>query len=294
MSDNQNDDDIRYLMLGEEGFLERPPYETWYEESEVVDLDRLQDIVSDRDKTSKALDFICDKSRSRQRRLEKLLSLDKTHAFGDSNIPGEVLLGIWESDMVSDYWKRKTLARVMKSQFYGVNVVPLEFQWNVARALVNKDYSAEDVVESPTRGNVLKMLHDGEFEKLDRLANSRRLGRAGDASIVFLGQFLFHVLMLADYDIASSDGNRYLMPAVKWIEKTVPGVVADATDRFGNNALVYLYATLTESNPSYLMRTRDGIEMAEEDAEFLKSLGCDAGQKNVFGVSAAMLSAAEG
>ncbi len=286
----EHDDDIRYLMLGEEGFLDRPPYETWYEESEVVNLDRLDDIVRNRTDMREALDFICDKSRSRPERQERLLSLDNTHAFRNSNIPADVLLDIWESDKVSCYWKSKTLARVMDQQFYGVNVVPLEFQWNVAHALANKDYSAEDG-ESPTRGNVLKMLHDGEFGKLDHLANSRTLGGLGDVSTVFWWQFLFHVLMLADYDSASSDGNRYLRPAVKWIDKIVPGVVADATDRFGNNALVYLHATLTESNPSYLMRTRDGIEMAEADAEFLKSMGCDAGQKNVFGVSAAMLAA---
>ena len=39
------------------------------------------------------------------------------------------------------------------------------------------------------------------------------------------------------------------------------------------------------------MRTPEGIEMAEADAEFLKSLGCDASRKNLFGVSAGMLAA---
>ena len=288
MNDNQNDDDIRYLMLGEEGFLEQPAWDTWYEESEVVNLDRLKDIVSDRNKTSKALDFICDKSRSRERRLERLLSLDQTHAFGDSNITGETLLGIWESDKVSCYWKSKTLARVMERQFYGVNVVPLEFQWNVAYALVNKDYPAEDA-DYLSRGNILKMLYEGAFEKLDQLDRTQWQGSLGMIATAFWGQFLFHLLMLADYDSASSDGNRYLRSAVKWIEGIAPGTVADAFDRFGNNALVYLNATLTETNPSYLMRTAEGIEMAGADAEFLKSLGCDISRKNVFGVSAGML-----
>ena len=288
MNDNQNDDDIRYLMLGEEGFLDRPAWDTWYEESEVVNLDWLKDIVSDRDKTAKALDFICDQSKSRERRLKKLLSLDQTHAFSNSNIPGEILLDIWESDKVSCYWKSKTLARIMESQFYGVNVVPLEFQRNVAHALVNKDYSAEDAAHL-SRGNILRMLYEGAFEKLDQLDRARWQGGLGMIATAFWGQFLFHVLMLADYDSASSDGNRYLRPAVKWIEGIAPGSVANAFDRFGNNALVYLYATLTETNPSYLMRTQDGIEMVEADAEFLKSLGCDASRKNVFGVSAGML-----
>ena len=288
MNDNQNDDDIRYLMLGEEGFLEPPTWDTWYEESEVVNLDRLKDIVSDRDKTAKALDFICDKSKSREIRLERLLSLDQTHAFSGSNIPGEILLDIWESDKVSDYWKSKTLARVMERQFYGVNVVPLEFQWNVAHALVNKGYPAEDA-DHLSRGNILKMLYEGAFEKLNQLDRTQWQGSLGMIATAYWGQFLFHLLMIADYDSASSDGNRYLRPAVKWIEEIAPGTVAGAFDRFGNNALVYLYATLTETNPSYLMRTAEGIEMAEADAEFLKSLGCDVSQKNVFGVSAEML-----
>ena len=54
---------------------------------------------------------------------------------------------------------------------------------------------------------------------------------------------------------------------------------------------VYLYATLTETDPSYLMRVPEGIEMAEADAEFLKSLSCDATRKNVFGMSVGMLAA---
>ena len=55
--------------------------------------------------------------------------------------------------------------------------------------------------------------------------------------------------------------------------------------------MAYLYATLTETNPSYLMRISEEIEMAEADAEFLKSLSCDATRKNVFGMSVGMLAA---
>ena len=69
----------------------------------------------------------------------------------------------------------------------------------------------------------------------------------------------------------------------------MPGTVAKAADRHGNNALVYLHATMTVSNPSYSLRTSAGIEMAEDDAEFLKGLGCDSGRKNTFGVSYDML-----
>ena len=78
---------------------------------------------------------------------------------------------------------------------------------------------------------------------------------------------------------------------MQWIEGIAPGSVANAFDRFGNNALVYLYATLTETNLSCLVQTQEGIEMAEADAEFLKSLGCNATRKNAFGVSAGMLAA---
>ncbi len=54
---------------------------------------------------------------------------------------------------------------------------------------------------------------------------------------------------------------------------------------------VDLCATLTETNPSYLMRMSEEIEMAGADAAFLKSLGCDATRKNVFDASAGMLAA---
>ncbi len=275
-------------MFGEEGFMHRPPCpDTWYEESGAMDPERLKDITQNSVKTDRFLDFICDRGKDRAKRQEMLLSLDETHAFSESNIPGEILLDIWESDDVSRYWKAETLTKVMKMQFYGVNVVPLEFQRIVAFAMVRKEYDAM-AERRPGRGCVLKMLHEGEFERLDAFAADGRLGWMGSFPGIW-GQMLFHVLMLADYDSATAPWTSSLRPAVEWIERFAPGTAASAADRLGNTALIYLHATLTVTNPSYLSRTRDGIEMAADDGEFLKSLGCNARQENIFGVSYSML-----
>ena len=75
-------------------------------------------------------------------------------------------------------------------------------------------------------------------------------------------------------------------------EGTVPvkrGQIKGTVPKPRGTHSVYLYATLTETNPIYLMRTAEGIKMAGVDAEFLKSLGCDVSRKNVFGVLAGMV-----
>ena len=305
----ERDEDMKYLMLGEEGYLDRPSGVPWYEASEVMDIDGLKYIEEDMRKTRKLLRYICNPATDRSRRLARLMSCDHTHAFSDSGIPEDVLLGIWESDKVSRYWKGQTLSAISKNQFYGVNVVPLEYQWSVASALAKGDYD-RGPYGVLTRGMILQALYQGDFDWLDAVVwkvKKTKLGiydyrtdpggkmiadvlapdLADKEATVFWGQMLFHVLMLAEYDIeyCGCRGNTYLRPAVEWIEKLVPGTVAKAVDRLGNNALMYLYATMTVSNPSYAFRTAAGIELAEDDAQFLKGLGCDASRKNVFGVS---------
>ena len=67
------------------------------------------------------------------------------------------------------------------------------------------------------------------------------------------------------------------------------GTVASFSDRFGNNALMYTFGAMVESNTYYTLRTPYGIAMAREDMAVLEQLGCSPEAKNIFGISPAMM-----
>jgi len=290
------EDDLRYLMLGEEGCVERPPCDTWCEESGAFDIAGLEEIAQLRTKAERHLASICqyldpimaeEQARGRSNALKELLSLDVNHFLRDSHLPDASIIGIWESASVSSTWKVRTLAKMMEAQMYGIMMIPLEYEKRIAHAAIRRecDPAGKDY---PNRCNVLRMLHAGDFDTLNRLLGEGRLGVLRGMSGIW-AQVLFHLILLADYDSATSDGNGFIADAVRWIESVAPGTLASGADRFGNNALMYLYGVLQLTNPTSLMRTRDGIEMAREDARFLIDLGCNPEQKNIFDVSYAMV-----
>lgn len=286
------DDDLRYLMLGEEGCVERPPCDTWCEESGAFDIAGLDELAQLRTKAERHLASICkyldpimveELAQGRSNVLKELFSLDVNHFLRDSHLPDTSIVGIWASASVSSTWKIKTLAKMMETQMYGIMMIPLEYEKRIAHAAIMRecDPSSKDY---PNRCNVLRMLRSGDFDTLNRLHGEGRLGVLRGMSGIW-AQVLFHLILLADYDSATSDGNGFIADAVRWIEKVAPGTLALGADRFGNNALMYLYGVLQLTNPTNLMRTHGGNEMAQEDAKFLIDLGCNPAQKNMFDVS---------
>ena len=232
--------------------------------------------------------FLSDRSKPVRDRIAKLFP-NEDREPDSAELPDRVILSFFESDCVSDSWKQHLLRKLADERFYGIMLVPLEFAIGDARAAAGKGCCKPDASKDDSwRCYVLGLLYNGEFKTLDSLFVNGCAERFS-ATPGMWGYELFHLLLLADYDWAQSDGNRFLRPAVEWIEKTAPGTVAGARDKFGNNALMYLYGTMKLTNPCYLARTWDGVEMPEGDAAFLKGLGCEEGVENVFGVSYEML-----
>ena len=231
-----------------------------------------------------ALSLLHDASLSIKDRCEGLKVLDRNNFICDSNIPVETVLAIMTSDIVDEAWKVKTLSYIMERQLYGMSFVPLEYDLGKCQALSCREVD-ESATDYPTESDILALLRHGNIAELDRLVADGRLKRH-DAEWMAI---LFQAVLMVDYDTAYSDGNGFLYKCVEWLERMSPGVVASAFDKYENNVLVYLLCVLTETCPSYLARTDEGVEMAMEDYDFLQKLGGDAGRENAFGVSAAML-----
>ena len=241
-----------------------------------------QDLLSEVPKF--ALSLLCDSSCAVEDWCEGLKVLDCNNFISDRRLPLGSVIAIMTSDIVDEAWKIKTLSYIMERQLYGISFVPLEYDLGKCQALSGRevDSSGKDY---PTEVDVLALLRQCDIAELDRLGTDGRLKRHDGkwASI------LLQLVLMANYDTAYSDGNRFLRKGVEWLEAMSPGVVASAIDKYGNNVLVYLLCALAETNPSYLARTAEGVEMAMADYEFLQKLGGDAARKNDFGVSAAML-----
>ena len=53
--------------------------------------------------------------------------------------------------------------------------------------------------------------------------------------------------------------------------------------------VLYTFGALVESNSYYTLRTPYGIAMARDDMAVLEQLGCSPEEKNIFGISPAMM-----
>jgi len=232
----------------------------------------------------KVLVVVCDTAKDIEDRINALRTIDRNGFLRDSNVPASATLKVWESGLVNEDWKLETLKGMMESQFYGVMLVPMEYDRMSACAAAGliPGYETKGPI---VRKDILGLIRTGEFQSLEALVQKESIAPTTE----YWGPILLSLLLTGDYDWASSDGNRYLRKAVAWIENQAPGTVAAACDKFGNNALAYLHCAMTESNPHYTSRTPDGIWMADNDAAFLIEHGCDADCENVFGISYKML-----
>ena len=223
-------------------------------------------------KARKALMALRDAARPVEERYAELLELDCNHFISDSKLPHECVMSIWTSDKVRESWKLKTLKRLMKSQFYGVMFVPLECAF-----------------DNPLNRDILELIRDHRFDELEGASFKDRLAEAERTVEGFWPSLLRQLLYTECYDDAYASANRSLHKGITFIEGKCPGTVASTTDAFGNNALMYTFGALVESNPCYSARTQDGIETAKVDMAFLQRLGCSPEAKNVFGISPALM-----
>lgn len=254
-------------------------------EDDEGDFSTLEDILNGTEPSpEETIEFLMDETNSDFACLKRLVASDKYHAIRDCGLTGRQLLSIWRSTLVDSSWKSNTLMKLRESELYGVLMMPLAFDPSIVRNSVNH---AEDGRSGfpPSRGRILKLLHEREYRELDALLENGKL----NVSAKEWGEVFLQLVLLADYDWAVSDGNRFLRGGAEWIERMAPGAIAKSADAYGSNALLYVYARCIVSNPRYLARTADGIEMAQVDAEYLMGLGCDAGRRNVFDVSYAAL-----
>ena len=225
------------------------------------------------EKISKALAGLVDAARPMEERYAELLELDENHFVRDSKLPPVCVMDIWASDKVDESWKRETLERMMKANpFYGVMFVPLdlEFDWKPNRS-------------------ILELIRNQEFDELEGAAFAEKLAEAERTVEGFWGALLRQLLYTEEYDEAYASGMRDFRRGVEFIERRRPGTVASFSDRFGNNALMYTFGAMVESNTYYTLRTPYGIEMAREDMAVLEQLGCSPEAKNMFGISPAMM-----
>ncbi len=221
----------------------------------------------------KALSGLADAARPVGTRYAELLALDENHFVRDSRLPAACVMDIWASDKVSESWKRSTLKRMMHSNsFYGVMFVPLELEF-----------------DCPLNRSVLELIRNQEFDELEGAAFAEKLAEAERTVEGFWGTLLRQFLYTEEYDEAYASAMRDFRRGVEFIERRRPGTVASFSDRFGNNALMYTFGALVESNTYYTLRTPYGIEMARDDMAVLEQLGCSLEAKNIFGISPAMM-----
>ena len=225
------------------------------------------------EKIDKALAGLGDVARPAEERYAELLELDENHFVRHSQLPPACVMDIWASDKVGESWKRKTLERMMHANsFYGVMFVPLDLEF---------DY--------PLNRSILELIRNQGFDELEGAAFAEKLAEAERTVEGFWGALLRQLLYTEEYDEAYASAMRDFRRGVEFIERRRPGTVASFSDRFGNNALMYTFGAMVESNPYYTMRTPYGIEMAREDMEVLEQLGCSPEAKNMFGISPAMM-----
>ena len=113
-------------------------------------------------KISRTLAGLVDAARPVEERYAELLELDKNHFVRHSQLPPACVMDIWASDKVSESWKRNTLERMMKANsFYGVMFVPLELEF-----------------DCPLNRNVLELIRNQEFDKLESAAFAEKLAEA--------------------------------------------------------------------------------------------------------------------
>ena len=225
------------------------------------------------EKIDKALAGLVDAARPVEERYAELLELDKNHFVRDSRLPAACVMDIWASDKVSESWKRNTLERMMKANsFYGVMFVPLELEF-----------------DCPLNRSVLELIRNQEFDELEGAAFAGKLAEADRTVEGFWGALLRQLLYTEEYDEAYASAMRDFRRGVEFIERRRPGTVASFSDRFGNNALMYTFGAMVESNTYYTLRTPYGIEMARDDMAVLAQLGCSPETKNMFGISPAMM-----
>ena len=229
--------------------------------------------TNEEEKVGRALAGLVDAARPVEERYAELLELDKNHFVRHSQLPPACVMDIWASDKVSESWKRKTLARMMKANsFYGVMFVPLELEF-----------------DCPLNRSILKLIRNQEFDELEGAAFAEKLAETERTVEGFWGALLRQLLYTEEYDEAYASARRDFRRGVEFIERRRPGTVASFSDRFGNNALMYTFGAMVESNTYYTLRTPYGIAMAREDMEVLEQLGCSPEAKNIFGISPAMM-----
>ncbi len=225
------------------------------------------------EKIDKALAGLVDAARPVEERYAELLALDKNHFVRDSRLPAACVMDIWASDKVSESWKRNTLKRMMHSNsFYGVMFVPLELEF-----------------DCPLNRSVLELIRNQEFDELEGAAFAEMLAEAERTAEGFWNAFLRQFLYTENYDEAYAPARWDFRKGIEFIERRRPGAVATFSDRFGNNALMYTFGALVESNTYYTLRTPCGIAMARDDMAVLEQLGCSPEAKNIFGISPAMM-----
>ena len=221
----------------------------------------------------KALAGLADAVRPVEERYAELLALDENHFVRDSRLPAACVMDIWTSDKVSESWKRNTLKRMMHANsFYGVMFVPLDLGF-----------------DCPLNRDMLELMWDQKYDELEGAAFGEKLAEAERTVEGFWNAFLRQFLSTENYDEAYTPASWGFRKGIEFIERRRPGTVASFFDRFGNNALMYTFGALVESNTYYTLRTPCGIEMARDDMAVLEQFGCSSEAKNIFGISPAMM-----
>ena len=221
----------------------------------------------------KALAGLVDAARPVEERYAELLALDENHFVRDSRLPAARVMDIWASDKVSESWKRNTLKRMMhRNSFYGVMFVPLDLEF-----------------DCPLNRDMLELMWDQKYDELEGAAFAEKLAEAERRDAGFWNAFLRQFLYTENYDEAYAPARWDFRRGVEFIERRCPGTVASFSDRFGNNALMYTFGAMVESNTYYTLRTPYGIAMARDDMAVLEQLGCSLEAKNIFGISPAMM-----
>jgi len=208
----------------------------------------------------------CDVSLSTADRIQALLNIDRRKAVRASGLSDEKILEILSSPRVGYRWKLGTVEEMMFPLSDGALMFPLEF------GPVAGDKQSD-------RGCVLKLLFDRKYRILDLLALKGKLKRLEGV----WGEILLQTLFYNIYSNHRVD-NRRLEDSVRWLEKVVPGTVARAADKYGNNAAIYLASICftTAGGPI----SPEVVLAAKLDIALLESLGCDVDAKNIFGISA--------